>query len=88
MKPGLSIHFFDNAVGERKDKELLVNLLRDHYHIEVVNELTRRRTNFGPPKRSDKQIKTKKSLTKSFGGYAHLRCHEKYVKEQIYIPCA
>ena len=36
----------------------------------------------------DKQIKTKKSLTKSFGGYAHLRCHEKYVKEQIYIPCA
>lgn len=63
MKPGLTIHFFDNAVGERKDKELLVNLLRDHYHIEVVNELTRRRTNFGPPKRSDKQIKTKVGIS-------------------------
>ena len=44
---------------------LKINLwfLIHHYHIEVVNELTRRRTNFGPPKRSDKQIKTKVGIS-------------------------
>ena len=36
----------------------------------------------------DKQIKTNKSLTKSFWGYAHSRCHIKNVRKQIYIPCA
>ncbi len=57
MKPGLAIHFFDNAVGERKDKELLISLLGEYFYIEVVNELTKRKTFFGPPRRSDKKIK-------------------------------
>jgi hypothetical protein len=39
----------------------------------------------------EKQIKTKKSLTKdSFGGYAHSRCHKakKYKYDGVYQACA
>ena len=40
----------------------------------------------------DKQIKTKKSLTKVFWGYAHSRCHKAkinlIIKQQMYTACA